>query len=174
MEIQPTTQVPPAPRLVADQRPVADVAATVRDPQPNVPLAIPPSTSQQAVVSASMLEASETGHNNRTEIKEIERVLKPYGVTLLPHSAQTAEKRQAAEDAAQEAETKQADAKDASAKAETAAVEANETERAEENSAADAERIETAAIERADAQISDAQTLSEPKALISPKQEENN
>lgn len=85
MEIQPTAQVSAAPRVVPDLRPTADTASLVRNPQPDVPLAVPPSNSQQAVVSAGMISAAESSEKSSAiKIEKIERVLKPYGVNMLP------------------------------------------------------------------------------------------
>ncbi len=79
----------PAPQMIADKRPTADTAAIVRDPRPQVPTplpaAIPPSVSQKAEVSKSSLGADKTtAVSTATAVTQAERVLKPYGVAMLP------------------------------------------------------------------------------------------
>ncbi|WP_377504457.1 hypothetical protein [Octadecabacter sp. R77987] len=86
MELQSVTQpaAPAAPRHVPDQRAVADAAATRSDPRPEIALPIPPDNGQRAAVSQSMM-APETGAR-AVSVQPVERVLKPYGVTILPQS----------------------------------------------------------------------------------------
>lgn len=67
------------PTYIADTRPSADAAALARDPRPHIPLPIPASTAQMAMVTAAKLGA------RPSDGKEVERVLKPYGVTILPY-----------------------------------------------------------------------------------------
>ncbi|MEJ6479032.1 MAG: hypothetical protein QNL92_10170 [Octadecabacter sp.] len=80
MEIQVVNHAPAssAPRVEPDQRPSADAAATRRDPHPEIALPIPPDNGQRGAVSQSLLI-----HNANT-VQRVERVLKPYGVTILP------------------------------------------------------------------------------------------
>lgn len=81
----------PAPHPQPDLRPAADVAALVRDPSPEVPL--PPSFSQGGVVSAGMLRSS------AIEVRKVDeptRVLKPYGIDMLPSSEAREAMREAA------------------------------------------------------------------------------
>lgn len=77
-----------APRMVADLRPTADAAALARDPRAagasaTPPVAAPPATqpatlSQLAEVSRSMI-GQRVG-----AVTEPQRVLKPWGVAMLP------------------------------------------------------------------------------------------
>lgn len=86
MELQSVTQssATAAPRHVPDQRAVADAAATRTDPSPEITLPIPPDNGQRGAVSQAMMPV-ETGA--RTALMQpVERVLKPYGVTILPQS----------------------------------------------------------------------------------------
>lgn len=62
--------------IISDRRPTADAAAIARDPQPEIPLPIPSSIGQSAIVTESKIST--------TKVVEIERTLKPYGVTMLP------------------------------------------------------------------------------------------
>ena len=80
MEIQVVNHAPAfsAPRVEPDQRPSADAAATRHDPHPEIALPIPPDNGQRGAVSQSLLM-----HNANT-VQPVERVLKPYGVTILP------------------------------------------------------------------------------------------
>lgn len=100
-----TVAAPAAPRPVPDMRPTADAAATVRITKPALALAMPtpPATSQVAEVSRSMLRADTGIEGNATDriapVTMIERTLKPYGISMLPKSA---------EDAAAEARADQA------------------------------------------------------------------
>ena len=120
-----------SPQPQPDLRPTADAAAVARDPSPEIPL--PPSLSQQGVVSAGMLR----GPSQTSEIKAVEevgRTLKPYGISMLPSEEARETARDAAKaeaDAAQaEREAKKADdaAADAARLAEAAAMPAAEQE----------------------------------------------
>lgn len=78
-------QSAPPPVARADVRPTADVAAMVRNPQPNIPLPIPANSGQTAaVVQAKLSSPADT-------VSPIDRVLKPYGVTMLPHGPKSQE-----------------------------------------------------------------------------------
>lgn len=68
----------PVPVVVKDQRPVADAAALARDPTPLVPLPIPPQYTQKGAIARAQL--TDTARDGTT----VERVLKPYGVAMLP------------------------------------------------------------------------------------------
>lgn len=87
---------PPVPKMVADMRPSADAAASVRKTRPDLPVAMPspPATSQLAAVSRSMMgDASpvELDRNARiSAVTAVERTLKPYGISMLPQSAEEA------------------------------------------------------------------------------------
>ena len=72
-----------APRYVADMRPVADAVALSRDPRPHVPMPMP----AQSVSGGAPAAATADTRPDRVEAKKApERVLKPYGITMLPSS----------------------------------------------------------------------------------------
>lgn len=87
----------PAPTMQADLRPTADIAALVRDPQPNVPMPVPASMVQSGAVTQSKL-ASSPEQTPLEELSTTERVLKPYGVAMLPETAHQAERIPTEED----------------------------------------------------------------------------
>ncbi len=105
------------PLLKPDMRPTADVAALVRDPQPDLPLPIPASNGQSAAVTQSKLPATASSEAVKA-VDPTERVLKPYGVAMLPEMKDLAEEnaRQAEE------ETKAAASEDAVETKETRAL----------------------------------------------------
>lgn len=71
---------------VQDLRPSADAAASTRDATPELPLPIPPTAMLQGAVSRSLTAPDEAGRARPdAPVKEAERTLKPYGVTMLPH-----------------------------------------------------------------------------------------
>ena len=86
----------PAPKVVTDMRPTADAAATVRITKPELPVAnpTPPATSQVGAVSRSMLGSGKglelNGDNPIAPVTEVERTLKPYGISMLPQSLEQA------------------------------------------------------------------------------------
>ena len=86
----------PAPRAIADMRPAADAAATARITKPELPVAMPtpPATSQVAEVSRSMLGSGvDVDASTRiAPVQMLERTLKPYGISMLPKSAEEAAK----------------------------------------------------------------------------------
>lgn len=94
----------PVPIPQADLRPTADAAALVRDPQPYVPMPLPASNGQMGAVTESKVSASREGQ----AADPTERVLKPYGVTMLPDQAKQQE--QAEKDAADKAAAQTAEA----------------------------------------------------------------
>jgi len=102
----------PAPIMKADMRPTADTAALVRDPRPEVPLPIPASNGQSAAVTQSKVTASSKVEKTEAAL-QAERVLKPYGVAMLPESFKQPEPKEdevAPEKPAQEKpDAKQAD-----------------------------------------------------------------
>ena len=79
-QIMPVSVAQPAPppTLQADQRPTADTAAIVRDPRPEIPLPIPASIAQKGAVVQARIASSDLG------LAPTQRVLKPYGVVMLP------------------------------------------------------------------------------------------
>jgi len=80
-----TAAPPTAQTHVIDRRPTADTAAVTRNPQPQVPMPIPPGQSQQAVVNSTMMNTEPAAKTRETI--PIERVLKPYNVAMLPDPA---------------------------------------------------------------------------------------
>lgn len=68
----------PVTAQLMDQRPTADAAALARDPAPFMPLPIPsPYTQKGAVAEAQLTDTIRA-------VAAADRVLKPYGVTMLP------------------------------------------------------------------------------------------
>ena len=111
--------LPAGPRYVADMRPAADAAATVRITKPELPVAVPtpPANSQVAAVSRSMLGSGkglelETG-SLIAPVTEVERTLKPYGISMLPQSLEqaNAQANAARTDAKTDAASKKTDSK---------------------------------------------------------------
>jgi len=86
----PTPVGSAAPNYVADLRPSADIAALARDPRPEIPMALPASTAQAAIVNRNLLDTPQKGSElARTSvtppIEALARTLKPYGVSMLPN-----------------------------------------------------------------------------------------
>lgn len=73
----------PAPQIQPDLRPSADAAALVRDPSPQIPLPMPPGSSQTAVVTETRIATKSAQIDTD---RPPERVLKPYGIGMLPES----------------------------------------------------------------------------------------
>lgn len=80
----PPMTAPPSP--TPDLRPTADAAAIIRDTTPFVPLPLPPSTGQAAAVIQSRLPLTVA----RNAIDDTMRVLKPFGIEMLPGLAAAA------------------------------------------------------------------------------------
>ena len=82
MSLQPISSAaaPPTPAPVprTDLRPTADTAALVRDPQPDIPLPVPASISQKSTVTQAKMSSAPV------DVYAVQRVLKPYGVVMLP------------------------------------------------------------------------------------------
>ena len=95
-----------APVLQADVRPTADAAALAKDPSPTPSMAIPASLGQSGVVTETRLADSA---RTLSGLEPPERVLKPWGVAMLPERAQSERQIAAAEDAAEEAEAESAE-----------------------------------------------------------------
>jgi hypothetical protein len=117
----------PAPKIVPDMRPAADAAATVRITKPELPLGnpTPPANSQVAAVSRSMLGSGkglelETG-SPIAPVTEVERTLKPYGISMLPQSLEQANAQATATKAETDSKTAESTARTGS-KAESEAV----------------------------------------------------
>lgn len=87
--------MPAVPRHVADLRPTADAAALCRDPRAAIAsavlpaVALPAPTSQAAAVSRSLIGVTPVEQTGRT-VAPPERVLKPWGVPMLPAEAKEA------------------------------------------------------------------------------------
>ncbi len=81
---QPVQQPAPPP-AEADGRAVADAKATTNDPTPEVPLPIPASPSQTGLVSKAAMTGEENAPKlDTTGASEVQRMLKPYGINMLP------------------------------------------------------------------------------------------
>lgn len=81
-----------APVYVADQRPSADAAAITKRPSMPAAMAIAPWT--ETMVRSLSLETSVSKGPTSLPVMTSERVLKPYGVVMLPEQdAQNAPKR---------------------------------------------------------------------------------
>lgn len=81
---------PQAPQHVADQRPSADSAALARNPRPDVPAPMVPANSQVGLVQQANLPprlAEDDGTADIPAPQALERVLKPYGIAMLPERA---------------------------------------------------------------------------------------
>lgn len=95
LDLTMTTPTPvrmPAPQMIADKRPTADAAAMARNPRPETPMALPavppPSATQKAEVNRSLMGTTVIpGVSEPNAVTPAERVLKPFGVTMLPHRA---------------------------------------------------------------------------------------
>ncbi|MBU2992995.1 hypothetical protein Q4555_02665 [Octadecabacter sp. 1_MG-2023] len=77
-------QTAPAP-AEQDGRVSADAAAITKDPTPEVALPIPANQSQTGLVSKAVISDKEVAPKLDTSgVSAAERVLKPYGITMLP------------------------------------------------------------------------------------------
>ncbi|MCF7699812.1 hypothetical protein [Loktanella sp. M215] len=106
-----TSIAAPSPLTVPimDHRPTADAAALARDPTPFIPLPMPSQYTQKgAVAEARMTDTSDS-------ITKIERVLKPYGVTMLPRGQADTKAQTDSREPQDPAVQAQADADDGSA-----------------------------------------------------------
>ncbi|MEJ6398481.1 hypothetical protein [Yoonia sp. 208BN28-4] len=74
----PTQQ--PQPVIRADSRPTADAAALARSSIPDIPLPVPASMTPVAEVNKSRMPQTMAD-----AVTPVERTLKPYGVSMLPH-----------------------------------------------------------------------------------------
>ncbi|WP_281984198.1 hypothetical protein [Thalassorhabdomicrobium marinisediminis] len=83
--VAPLPQTAAPPPATPDGRPVADASALSRDPTPEVPMPIPASPSQTALVSKAALPEKESPPGAETSgPSSAARVLKPYGISMLP------------------------------------------------------------------------------------------
>lgn len=80
--VLPTAQ--PSPKVTADLRPAADAAAMVHDPRPAVSSTsiLPARLAQLAEVSRSLIATA--ADEGPPAAQRAERVLKPWGVMMLP------------------------------------------------------------------------------------------
>lgn len=125
-----------APRVIADLRPTADAAALAHASRPETPLGTgwhPASASQAGAVNQSMLATApqKAAPAPIAPVDAPERVLKPYGVTMLPHIEARARARQAADAEAGDQAAAAAAEQKASNSAETARLAQAEATRAE-------------------------------------------
>ena len=65
-----------------DMRPTADAAALAQNATPDIPLPVPASLAPVAAVNQSRLSEVTRASD---PVAPVERTLKPYGVTMLPH-----------------------------------------------------------------------------------------
>ena len=75
-----------APTHHPDLRPTADAAAVARDTTPDVPLAIPATQAQNGAVNEARI--ADAGRRAADGDRPVERVLKPFGVIMLPDGPQ--------------------------------------------------------------------------------------
>jgi len=82
--VPPVQQVAPPPPE-PDGRAVADVAASKKDPTPEAPLPAPVTGSQSGLISKVALSEKDASPKlGASGISEAERLLKPYGINMLP------------------------------------------------------------------------------------------
>lgn len=82
--VAPAQQSAPPP-AEQDGRASADAVATVKNPRPEVPLPMPASPSQTGLVSkASMSDKEAAPKLDTSGVSSAERMLKPYGINMLP------------------------------------------------------------------------------------------
>ncbi|MCF2870286.1 hypothetical protein L0664_04330 [Octadecabacter sp. G9-8] len=68
-----------------DGRASADAAATTKDPSPDIPIPAPASPSQTGLVSKAALSDEDAAPKLDTSgVSEVQRMLKPYGISMLP------------------------------------------------------------------------------------------
>lgn len=93
MELQNTQAQAPAPSAQQaapapaqpDGRASADAAATVKDPTPEIPMPVPASPSQTGLISKAALSDKDAAPKlDTTGGSEVQRMLKPYGISMLP------------------------------------------------------------------------------------------
>ena len=121
----PSVSRAPAPVHVPDQRATADTAALTRNPRPDVPLPVAPiplqGISQTGAVARSLLIEEPTSTTDPTlpidkRLTEAPRILKPYGLSMLPDPRREARieeanrREVAARRAADEAKARESDA----------------------------------------------------------------
>ena len=93
----------PVPLPTMDHRPTADAAALARDPTPFMPMPMSsPYTQKGAVAEARLTDTTR-------DVTMVERVLKPYGVTMLPRSQTDTKTSTGLADAPDRAASAQAD-----------------------------------------------------------------
>ncbi|MCF2904288.1 hypothetical protein L0666_04765 [Octadecabacter sp. CECT 8868] len=85
------TQTVPPP-VEQDGRASADVAAIANDPSPEVAFPMPANQSQTGLVSKALISDKEVAPKLDTSgVSSAERVLKPYGITMLPEKQDATE-----------------------------------------------------------------------------------
>ena len=79
------TQQPAPPPAQADRRASANAAAVEIDPRPEVPLPMPPTQTQTALVGKAALSDKDASPKPDTAgTSDVQRMLKPYGISMLP------------------------------------------------------------------------------------------
>lgn len=85
------TAPPPAQ---PDGRAVADLAASKTDPRPEIPLPLPPTTTQSAMVGRAALSDTDVApKRDASGTSSAERTLKPYGINMLPEKTDASQDR---------------------------------------------------------------------------------
>jgi len=88
----PMTQAAPPPAAI-DGRATADAAALAKDATPDVPLPVPASPSQTGLISkASIATKDEASKPSVVGLSSAERMLKPYGINMLPEKQDRTER----------------------------------------------------------------------------------
>lgn len=85
MPVPPVVEAPAPAPAQQDGRAAADAVATTKDPRPEVPLPMPASPSQAALVSKSAISDKDAAPKlDSSGVSAAERMLKPYGINMLP------------------------------------------------------------------------------------------
>lgn len=81
----PLAEATAPPPAEPDGRPAADAVATRTDPRPDLPMPIPASGSQGGLISRAALSDKDAAPKlDASGASAAERMLKPYGITMLP------------------------------------------------------------------------------------------
>jgi len=115
--VRPVHPVPPS---IPDLRPAADAAAIVREPRPVLSLPIPPGQPFPGLAQSAVLAMADRGEARVSELPALVRVLKPYGITILPDDAARREAAAEIRDGARQAAQKTADTAQSERSANTA------------------------------------------------------
>lgn len=83
LTLPPAQEAPAAAK--SDGRASADAVASKTDPRPDIPMPAAPSPSQTGLVSKATLKEEDAGPKpENSGISEAQRMLKPYGINMLP------------------------------------------------------------------------------------------